>query len=235
VFIGLLCLGPGQSPSAAPTTKSSKKDPEELRRPLELQGFVLHVTREGTVTEIITAQRAYLYERLNVAYLRRVHVDFFKDATRKEKDVLDAPEGYLYLKDLVLDEEYPFYDRIGGDDAITTPTFFSGGKVKKVPRGRQDIDLIGRLGRKIIYRRVDGTEVESMRAYRDASGGKLYGVRQCKMRRLRPKTNDLLVIAGGAFTLDERLTSGIRVLDRGEEAMRISVEPMNAPADKGRP
>lgn len=187
----------------SPTTSLSEK-PIELPRPIVMRDFVVYVTKEGRFSEEIMAREALLYQSLNVAHLFRVHVNFLKP-DQPEHDTLDAPEGYLYLNNVTLTPKHPFYERIGGENAITTPTFFQGGPAEKVPRAAQDIDLLGRTSRRIVYSRVDGTTVTCRRAYRSSDEGRLYGVGDCRML-------GKLNLSGERVTVDDRLSSTIRVL-----------------------
>ncbi|KPL05698.1 hypothetical protein AMJ85_11160 [candidate division BRC1 bacterium SM23_51] len=216
---------------AAPATQS---ETAELPPPIEMRGFEAFIAKQGGVSEKVSADIAYLYEQFHIAHLQRIHVDFYKEDT-DEKDTLDAPEGYLYLRELVLEPAHPFYNRIGGKqaniDILTSPTPVVKELPDHVVRHRKDIDLIGRVSRKVVYRRVDGTVLRCLRAYRDEIRAKLHGVGQCEMRRSRPETNDVLVISGGTFCADDQLTSDILILGKEGQIPEITIEPLVTPQE----
>jgi len=209
------CRKNGRAPEAK-TADSGASSPENIgdEPPAEMRNFVIYVTDKGVVNQEVHGDQCYLYEKLNIAHLRGLHVDFFEEGSTG-KDTLDAPEGYLYLQDFILDKKgdarigptHPFYQRIGGKNAnidlLTTTTRLVGGIPAQVSRNRNDIDLVGRPLHKVVYHRADGTSVSCLRAYRDAKRRILYGVDDCEMRRV--VNNQVQVTKGEVFTSDDQV------------------------------
>ena len=207
-----ICV-PGFAAPGAPTPQDM---PTSVPVPGEMRNFLIYITEQGAVVAEVRAELCYLYLQLDIAYMRRLHVDFLTTSTQ-EKDTLDAPEGYLYLKnftvgkegDLRLDPRFPFYKQIGGSqasiDLLTTTPKWVGPLPEKVRRFRNDIDLMGRPGRRVIYRRADGTELSCERAYRDGKQAILYGVGKCQMKRPMGDKNQFQVISGEYFISDDKL------------------------------
>lgn len=192
--------------TAGETTDTVENDEPTtpLPPPVVMSDFTVYIMKGNDLREEVTAREARLYQSINIAHLYRIHVDFITTGS-EQQDTLDAPEGYLYLNDVTLTPEHPFYRKIGGTDAITTATFFFGGKAEDVWRAARDIDLIGTAARPVIYRRTDGTTVTCHKAYRSAVESRLYGLGDC---RLEGKMN----LSGQRVTVDDKLTSTIRVL-----------------------
>lgn len=219
--LGLACAAEEVAPPASQAQSSDLPPPIEIRR------LDAYIAEEGVVCEKITAEIAYLYEQFHIAHLRRIQVSFYKEGS-EEKDTLEAPEGYLYLKDVVLEPGHPFYEKIGGKKAniglLATATSPAGELPDNVVRHKTDIDLIGRLSRRVVYRRADGTVLRCLRAYRDAVEARLYGVGECEMRRPRPETNDEWVVSGETFAADDQLTTDILVRGKQGRAPEIVIE-----------
>lgn len=249
--IGLLKLAPAAlllafslvSASSAASRLEGRPRVRETPKPLVVRAFVAYVSEEGELREIITARIAYLYQEYYIAHLRDIHVDFLKRDT-DEKDTLDAPEGYLYLKTLEIAPDHPFYDRIGGREAnidyrvdrLTTTVAMPEQPPEVVVRGKTDIDLLGRPRKRVIYRRSDGSLASCMRAYRSTDRARIYGVGDCEWRKPLPKQKAMFVQRGDLFVTDdisitkERLTS-VKILgERGPIVTRM--EPLESRATR---
>jgi len=199
-----------------------------LPQPAIMTNFIIYIAGEGVVRQEVSAATASLYQQLGVTYLRRIHVDFL-DMNTGQKDTLDAPEGYLYIRDFKktkdgderLGPSFPFYQKIGGKEAnielATTTTRLVGELPNEVARNRNDIDLLGRPESRVVYRRSDGTSVTCLRAYRDAKWGKIYGVGQCELHKPSPDKNQPTVISGAVFVTDDK-AKGISI--RGAPSMK---------------
>lgn len=217
ILLGLLPVGCVKPPTAETQTESADEDRNELN-PAEMTSFTIYVTAGGFTKEAIKGRIAYLYQDRNIAHIRNIHADFFTTAS-KEKDTLDAPEGYLYLKTLEGDQALtsgdPFYERIGRKEAnidLWTNESFrrTGLPERNVVRYRRDMDLLGRPLNKIIYRRADGIRVESLRVYRQNSpdgAPMLFATGALKVYWPQPKKKSATLITGGMFAFDDELTT----------------------------
>jgi len=230
----LACLAACGADLSAGNTKTTasgngKEAPVNGMPPVEMTDFVIYVyaTDENFLREEVHAASAWLYQTESIARLSEIHVDFHKP-DGSPKDTLDAPEGYLYLKDMELSTEDPFFERIGGRDTITTPTFEHPGEVTIVRRGQKDIDLLGRPGNKVLFRRPDGTLVSCLRAYRHTDAARLYGVGDCEMRMPQPKRNIMVVQTGDRVTVDDQLTSGINLKGKANSKPQIKFLPLKS-------
>jgi len=229
---GVLATAQAASAAASSPARAGSAD---LPPPLEVHGLKMYVTEEGRLRDEIYAETAYFYEPLRIAKLRRIHANLYDRATG-EKDTLDAPQGYLYLKDFEGNEaigpDNPFYKAIGGKKAnivlLTSGSRTIRDLPEKIVRHRNDIDLIGHLGRKVVYRRYDGTVVSCLRVYRDALNRRLYGIGECEARNPQPKNRQVMIISGEIFTTNDQLTSGIQILGKGGRPPRFSFEPLEA-------
>ncbi len=206
---------------AAPTVTDATGVPAEIR------DFVAFLARQGQITEEVRAEVCYIYERLGIAHLQNMKAELY-DTAFQRKDTLDAPEGFLYLKDFVLDErgdfrikpDHPFYDKIGGKtaniDLLTTSTPPPTGLPAEITRYCNDLDVLGRPGRKIVYRRGDDTTVTCMRAYRDTFRRLLHGVGECEM--ITETKNQPQFMFGETFRSDDRFKG---IIIRGSKGKRV--------------
>jgi hypothetical protein len=212
-------------------------DTSGLPRPAVMTNFTVFVETEGAVRQEVSAEIALLYQSLGIAHLRRLHVDFI-EKENAEKDTLDAPEGFLYLRNFTKEKktdtrmrpDFPFYRKIGGKlaniDLATTTTRLKGPLPDEVVRNRNDIDLIGTAASRIVYRRSDGTFATCLRAYRDNTQGKVYGVDDCEIRRPTADKSQSNIIKGKVFVSDDAL-KGINI--RGAPTMTGTAEESSAP------
>ena len=211
---------------------TAEEETTGLLPPAEMTSFTTYITEGGVLRQQVSAERARLYQELGVVYLRGIHVDFFEKETAL-KDTLEAPEGYLYLRDYAKDARedkrigptFPFYKQIGGKEAnidlLTTTTRLVGGLPDMVVRHRNDIDLIGTANRKVVSCRSDGSIATCLRAYRDAKRAMLYGVGDVELRGLSAEKNQHSVMKGRAFVSDDRLRN---ISIRGEPTIKSGKE-----------
>jgi hypothetical protein len=241
--IALTALGlfvPGSLVPAAETSEDKAVlTLEALPPPVEMRDFTVYIAEEGNVREEVHAEVAFLYETLSIAQLRNVHVDFLKEDS-DEKETLDAPWGYLYLKDFVgptsMTATHPFYEQLGGQQANidvllgiqTSESLAIGGRIpEQIIRRRKDIDLMGTLARPVIFRGSDGTEVRCLRAWRDDARGKVFGFLEFEMRTPMPKQNKIQVLTSDGVVMDDTISGKREINTRGKPYIRF--EPM----DKG--
>jgi hypothetical protein len=225
---GLLWTVPPDG-SARQADDSATTETEPDQQPIVMRDFEIFINEEGRLREKVTAQVAYLYQRMNIIHMLRIHVDS-ENVDPAKKYTVDAPEGYLYLDNVTLTKKHPIFQEIGGEDAITTETFRNDQKTTEVLRGEKDIDVLGRYGSRVILRWADGTVVSALRAYRDDSQRMMYGLGSCEMKR--PQFNketgkrSLFVVVGETFEVIDDFTSGVNVRGRGGMPPQIRVEPL---------